>query len=406
MSLAYALKVLCDAVYYFTIVSMFGPAAGQSGMVVTTPVLCGVAAYGCHLLVRRQPRWLRFLPLASMALAFVFTRSTADVVLSVPPIVYTCWYVWKRPLTVDYRDAVSRFYLCLKILPCVFVFAALFGNWTAMRDIVLPYFMMFLVLSVILLRMLRHDAATISQPRFQLLNLSGIAAVGLAGVLLSTGVMLRIFRFFGWCIVNILLRPVMMLVVYVFAGFVWLLSRLFTGIKFDPEDLDLQKLGENMELGGLQGLFGEGEGTEQATSPIGEYIMIGLAVIAAIALVIIIFRALAKHGHRGDDNEFADVREQLTDEEAPERVNPRENRQRVRHYYRKFLKLCTQRGFELTEFQNSAEIEHGTRHLFKNPAQAALRDIYVRARYSSAEITPEDVQAAKENYTKLKKNEL
>ena len=198
----------------------------------------------------------------------------------------------------------------------------------------------------------------------------------------------------------------MMLVIYIFAGFAWLVSRLFDGIEFDPEELDLSQIQENMEMGDMSSLFGDGEAAAQQRSPIWDYILIGLAVIAAIALIVIIFRFLARHAGHEDENTFEDVRETLENEGPSERVNPRENRQRVRHYYRKFLKLCTQRGFELTEFQDSSEIDWGTRYLFRNPARTRLRDVYVRARYSSGEITSEDVQDAKECYAKLKKNEL
>lgn len=412
MSFAYALKVLTDLLFYFTLVSMFGPSAGQSGLLLTTPLICAVCAFLSWTVYERarrnaeKPRpWLRFLPLAGMACVFFFTRTTADIVISVPPVLYVCWYVWKRPIIEDYRDALARFFLCLKIFPCVFVFAALVGNWTAMRDIMLPYLFMFLVLTVILLRTLRHDAATMKETRFKLMNLSSVAAVGVVGWLLSSGLMMRFFRFIGACIVRFILRPVLMLVVYVFAGIVWLLSQPFRDFRFDPEDMDLSQLQENMEMGDITSLFGDGEGAPQQ-SPIWDYILIGLAVIAAIALVIIIFRFLSRHGRHEDENQFEDVRESLAEEAPRERVNPRENRQRVRHYYRKFLKLCTQRGFELTEFQDSSEIERGTRYIFRNPAQTKLRDVYVRARYSSGEITPEDVQAAKESYGKLKKNEL
>ena len=245
MSFAYALKVLCDVTFYFTLVSMFGPSAGQTGMLLTTPLICAVCAYFCYTLKDKKPRWLRFLPLAGLAAIFAFTRSRTDIVVSVPPALYVCWYVWKRPIAEDYRDALARFFLCLKILPCVFVFAALVGNWEAMRDVVVPYLFMFLVLTVIRLRTLRHDAATISQTRFKLLNVSSIAAVGLVGWMLSSGLMLRIFRFIGSCIVNFLLRPILMVFVYIIAGFAWLISRFIEGIEIDPEDFDLSQLQEN-----------------------------------------------------------------------------------------------------------------------------------------------------------------
>ena len=404
MSYAYAVKVFCDIIFYFAVVSTLTVSLGQTPQVIATPTVLAVCAYFGHLLSKKEPRWLRMLPLAGIPLILLFTRARTDLIMSVPPVVYVCWYLWKRPYAPEHGDALSRFYLCMKLLPFVLVFGALVGNWDAMRDVVVPYLFYFLLLTVLLLRTLRHDAATISQTRFKLVNLGSMAGVALVGWMLSSGLMMRIFRFIGSCLVRFILRPLMMGAVYLFAGIVWLLSKAFEGMEFDPESLDLSQLQENLENTDMSSMI-SGEGAAATESPVWDYIFIGLAVLAAAAILFVFFRAMARHNSHEDDNHFEAVRESLEESDHPVRRNARDNRGRVRHYYRKFLKLAVQRGFDLTEFMDSSQIERGTWPLFRSRASEPLRDVYVRARYSSAEVTEEDVRQAKECYGKLKRDE-
>jgi len=404
MSFAYALKVLCDVTYYFAIASIIGVAAGQTGMVPMTPLILTLCAFGYHYLSTKTKKWYKYLPVLGVPLIFLFTGSKADAVLSVPAAVYACWYMWKRPYTPGHATALSNFFMCLKILPFPVVLAFLVGNKAGVRDVVIPYFFMFLVLSVMLLRMLRHDAATMAQTRFKVLNLSGIAAVCAAGWLLSSGWMLWFFRLVGTGIAQYILKPVFSLLLYIVSGIMWVVMAIFSGFEFDMEGLDLSELAQNMDFGSDIRQLVEQDGGKALTEGVWwDYFVIALAVVALIAAAFVIFRLLSRSSKHEDTNTFADERE-IVAEGAGENRDMRENREKVRNYYRKFLKLCGQRGFEVTEYQDSKDIEMGTVYLFGTPARSELRDVYVRARYSSAEVTDFDVEDAKDCYKRLKKS--
>ena len=404
MSFAYALKVLCDVTYYFAVASTIGVAAGQTGLVPMTPLILTLCAFGYHFLSTKTEKWYKYLPVLGVPLIFLFTGSRADVVVSVPAALYTCWYVWKRPYTPGHSTAISNFLMCLKILPFPVVLAFLAGDKAGIRDVVIPYFFMFLVLSVMLLRMLRHDAATMAQTRFKVLNLSGIAAVCAAGWLLSSGWMLWFFRLVGTGVAQYILKPVFMLLLYFASGIMWVVMAIFSGFEFDTDALDLSELAQNMDFGKDIRQLVEQDGGEVLTEGVWwDYFVIALAVVAMIAAAFIIFRLLSRSGRREETNTFADERE-IVEKKPEEQPELRGNREKVRSYYRKFLKLCGQKGFEVTEYQDSKEIEMGTIYLFGNPAQSELRDVYVRARYSSAEVSDFDVEVAKDCYKRLKKS--
>ena len=77
----------------------------------------------------------------------------------------------------------------------------------------------------------------------------------------------------------------------------------------------------------------------------------------------------------------------------------------MRNYYRKFLKQALKAGLDPDENADSREIAQQMRPKFQPHALDGLREVYIRARYSSQEITSADVKQAKEMYDDLKKKE-
>ena len=402
MILAYALKMLCDGLYYFSLVSLFGPLLGQTAMLLHVPALMGAAAGASFFAGRRWGAKARFAPLILLGLLIPFSPTLTDGVLCVPPALYLIWYVWKRPLPPDYWSHHAGFLFCLKILPVALLAAAFANSWDSFARWVAPYFGMFLVLSVLLLRMLRHDAATISRPRFQVVNAAAVAAVCAAGWLLSTDWTLRALRAAGAFLFSYIIRPLMMLAVYLFAGVAALVGKLFEGIEVDPETLNFD-LGSELTQLRQEAEEGYAAHTRADLGAFWDYLLILLAVGAAAAMAFFLFRAMAGRSRREGGVAAVETREALPQDAPRESPRLRDDRGRVRSAYRRFLKLCDQKGLKITEFQDSAQIRDEAGPFFPRPALSRLREVYVRARYSSAPVTPEDVREARESYTELKK---
>jgi hypothetical protein len=407
LNLVFALKILADLSFFMFAIASVASAAPHSGLLLTSPLIVALAAYFSRLLHTSQPkRWyLRFLPLALTPACFLFAKTGADRFVTVPMILYLAAVAARKSYVLDYASALERFMTCLKLLFVPMLLVVIAGNWRGFLDVMLPYFFFFLVLSVILLRMLRHNDAVITDRRFRLMNLGEILLLCGAGYLLSSGYALALARFLVSLAVRYLLRPLFMGILYVFAGFAWLLNKIFSGIDFGDIDFEgIEQLGQEMqESEGFMEAAQSGE--HGAAMQISTYVLIGIGAAIVVLVVILLFRALMRAGRRDADNRFDDVRESLDDaKSARDRRLTRAPRDRVRHTYRKFLKLCDARGIGTGEYLNSAQINEQARHVFRTPALSALRDVYLKARYTTADIGADDVRRAKNAYDQVKKS--
>ncbi len=409
MNLVFSLKILTDLFFYMFAFSSVTSIAQHSGLLATSPLIVALAAYFSRFFYIKSPKkqYLRFIPLLLCAGCFIFTQYTADVVVTVPMILYVAFVAVKRQYEVGYDEMLTRFYFCLKLIILPLLIMVIANNWAGFIEVMLPYFFFFLVLTVMLLRMLRHNEKILTDRRFRLMNIAEMLLLCGAGYLLSSGYMQTAFRFLLGLVIRFILRPVLMGVVYIFAGFAWVLNKIFSGIDFNMENVDLSglnDLGQSMQQSD-QTAQQYAQNQDNPAARVMTYVLIGVGALIIILVVILLFRALMRAGRQEEDNRFADVRESLDDSDRDgARRLTRAPRDRVRYYYRKFLKLCDARGIGAGAHLNSREINDQARHVYSPASLATLRALYIRARYSSGEITHGDVKSAKDAYDEVKKS--
>ena len=83
----------------------------------------------------------------------------------------------------------------------------------------------------------------------------------------------------------------------------------------------------------------------------------------------------------------------------PGRGTPRET---VRYYYYKFLLLCRSRGLLFRPSDTSQRIAQQARESFSPEALEALREEYIRARYSLAPVDRAAARRAQQLYRRLR----
>ena len=408
MNLMFALRMFTDLCYFMFSAASLATLASHSGLLLTSPLIVAAAAYFVPLVRKKWPDrpYLRFTPLALCALCFAFTRTAADAVVTVPMIGYLFFVIYRNMTDVDYDGTLSRFFFCLKILPAPMFLALITSNKNGIIQVMLPYFFFFLVLSFMMLRMLRHSERMLSDRRFRLMNVAEIAMLCGAGYLMSSGLIIRIFKFIGSMLIKFVFRPVFTGLTYVFGGFVWILNKLFGWIDLFPDNVDISQL-EGTGVGMTEGEaaiweYYEEAAAESPATRIITYAAIAIGALILIIVVVLLFRALMRAGRKNHDNQFADVRESLDEKRDGGRARlGLSYRDRVRQQYRKFLKKCYALGVDPEENLDSRDINDQVGVRFNRLALKRLRGVYIRARYSSQEITKDDLKAAREAYDAL-----
>ncbi len=404
MNLAFFLKILTDLCYYGMYAAFFASLYGLTGSILPQLALIALAAALSRTLWQKTPS-ARFLPLLLCLTVFLLPTTTAGLVILAPAALYALWTVWSERFHLSYYTAADQFLLALKLLGVPALMAVALMQLKRAEQFSLPYLLVFLLGSVLLLRMVRHDEDTLRQPRFRLMNALSMAALCALCLFLSSpwfraavGLVLK-----GcWRVVSL---PIL-LVAVVFGG---ALALVFDAIMpddfhFDPVQLEglFPDVGEE-EKEVMEEVAGNPEVAEKAA-----YVFSAIGILLAVIFIVLLFRWLAAKRRGVPASAGDEVRYAATPlaprEKALTRLNARTPDLQVRYWYQQLLRKTRQEGGELRPTMNTRQQRDVEAEVFKEDGLVSrLRALYLPARYKG-QATEQDAREAKELYQQIKKH--
>ena len=407
MNLAFFLKILTDLCYYGTFAAFFASIYGLTGSILPQFALLALAAALSRMADRKHPgKPVRLLPLVLCLLAFAIPTQTAGLVILAPAALYVMFCCATGRTQPRYYDTMDTFSLELKLLIFPAMFAVGLVQLRRAEQFSLPYLLVFLLGSVLLLRMLRHDEATLSQPRFRIMNGLSLALLCLVCGFLGSPLFRSLAAAMFKAIWRVLSIPVLVVLGGVGMGLIWVLDALL------PDELDF----EGIKQEPLQFPTGTEEVwqdqlTEQAAEPSRAmlFMISGLLIALAIVAVVFLFRRLAA-ARRAESASGPEQHRFFASAASPPqrpltRLNARTPDKQVRYWYQQLLHRTRQEGGALkpsmdTRQQSREEDSTFPKH---GPEIARLRQLYLPARYKGR-ATAEDAREAKALYQRIKKD--
>ena len=130
-----------------------------------------------------------------------------------------------------------------------------------------------------------------------------------------------------------------------------------------------------------------------------------IVLVAAVAIVVGIL-LLRSFSRRKSSVSSEEAVKQIETSGQKHKDKYRTNRGKVRHYYREYLRYEQKRGLRLKKYDNSGDILRKSSPDSNKAAAAALRQIYLQARYDEQrEITREQADQAKALLKKIRSGE-
>lgn len=382
-------QILCDA--FGVQIEIYGPL-----------VLLAAAAGLCHAL-RGRGKWV-WLPLVAVPCCLLLLPGWAGALVLLVPAAYLAVTVKRRLFEIDYStcaDNVRRGMTMLLPIPLIGMLFGVFGAGDALAKHALPAAVVCLSCGVWLLRVLRHEREMLSRPRFILLNAGVLALVLGAVALVSTPAVLGAIKTALGFVYQKLIVPPLMLLGYLAAGLMWLLSRLFSGIQLNRQGMEMEG-----EMDGVQEpLFGDA-----AVMETPELLKAVLATLFIALCILVAWRVVRRMmgSSRAPAGETSVVKtrslgELSHREERPPLLRPRESRAAVRFSYRRFLVLCRRVGISLFNGATSETVANWAEEFWQGAPVRRLRALYIHARYSPGEVSREMADEAGELVKQLKK---
>ena len=406
MNLAFFLKTIADLCFYGTFAAYFASIYGLTGSLLPHFALLALSAAFSRMADRKWPTLpLRLVPPVLCMAVFALPNQTAGLVILAPAALYVLFCCATKRTNPDYFASTDLFFLQLKllILPAGMVVAL--GQARQAETFSVPYLLVFLLSSVVLLRMLRHDEATLSQTRFRVMN--GITVAGLCAVCAVLGspqfraLLGTVFK----AVWNVASVPVFVILGSIGMVFAWILMTVlpdelnYEGVLREPMQVpeELEELQKEMMA-------------EQATDPSRVVVLVisGILIVLAVIAAVLLFRRLMASRNRPISSTSEQSRFSAAAMPPPQRpltrLSARTPQLQVRYWYQQLLHRTRQEGGALspdmdTRQQNGVEQDVFSHH---RPEVDRLRQLYLPARYKD-EATAEDAKEAKALFQQIKK---
>ncbi|MCL1834949.1 MAG: hypothetical protein FWG48_02205 [Oscillospiraceae bacterium] len=335
-------------------------------------------------------------------LFFAFSPSLTQMIQFAPAWAYLGFSLLTDRVYTDRRVFEDHFAFSAKVLLLMFFGIVALGRIVGAAAGAAPYLALYLLSGVCLMRILREEGK-VSEGRnvfAVLVFLGGSAALAL---LRTPGMLVNALGFiYRNIIANILMGVVYVVGVIAYAvvfAIKWLIALFSSEKEFVPpnftgmEDAPLSDEYDFVEMG------------------FPAWLRITCLVIVGLALALVVFLILRKMLGRkraaDEDEPYTEEVESIKRQDRAKRgglFRPKEPRQAVRWYYRKYLKEGMSRGARLSVTDTSLRVLRRYGGLFAEPDSKALREVYIAARYRrKAPVTEADAEAASELWRRLKK---
>ena len=361
-------------------------------------LLLGPTAVALGSLAARKNPALRFLFVLLPPLALLLTKSTTQLLLLLPAVIYPAAVLISARFTVSYLDYRNHFLWSSGVL-ILLIFTSQLHKPTPLPAL---FGTMSLVLSVFTLRQLRFGAQTgWKQKGLELLSLSALPAGSWLLISLISG-----WREAGGWLVERVFYPL----AWLFQRIIAFIDDLLAPHKEAAQEL-LEETGTEETATLATELFQPGTLPAESEAHIDEkvpYVLIPLGIALLILFTVWLIRRLR-------ENRAEDVLDEQTDRfterdfgsaRPPSEAERRGNRRKIRRIYEKYLKLLQHRRFYREPQDSSEDILEKTRCIFAEEPAKALRELYILARYDpEALITDAQVREAKRLLKRLREEQ-
>lgn len=376
----YVLRMLVDVSFFCTFAGFVAAKFGAGGVFLGMLIQC--VCYGLSALAG-QRRGLRLLILLPMALCWIISwGSAAECVLLIPTAVYIIWLVWKGEYALSWERQEKLFGAFFVVMLVFIVLASIFGGAEEVAAVSVPYALIMLACSVMLLRALRHDEKVYCSRQYQVTNVLTVFLALAAAYFVSSKAVLNAVGAGLKAVYTAVLQPILALLLNLIVMVIWGIGWLWSLLPFGDGNMEFEHEIE-LDLSGNKEIIPDDLQLKEP-SEVVKAVAIVLAVVAVVVLLVLFFRWLNRRGE--SDAKFLQTAEQREGIEIV-RIGRKEKEtqpvKKIRAQYRGFLKWCADAGIHTQKTTTTLDV-HRSISAVKGCGETSgkIRKLYIQARYA------------------------
>ena len=395
------LKIVADAAMMFI---FGGPIAFHFGASVLKCIVTMllIASASCLSFVLRDKKAIRFVPFVLPFAGLLIPGQVVSwAIICGIVLAYAIFLAATGRYLVDPEHQKVLFEVTIVLEIIMIIAVALAKGTETSFSIVIFGGIISMASSIMLMRSLRHEPEVYNSLQFQAVNIGIMAGVAAVTAIVSSET-----------VIGTILKGF----VYAYKGvayvIVWLFTQLLKGLNllvewlksiFGTIQIDNEQEPVTLDTRSAEDLFDDITNDAAGFPQALKIILIVLAVLAAIGIIILIFRALAGKKFTAEvPSGDGRIEREQNREAARRKENLNAQVQGVRKQYRKYLALLKDKGQDIDESETSGDIVQMSQPEYRSGEARELRELYIKARYNGV-ADRQDAERAKELVKAIKK---
>ncbi len=396
------LGLLGDFCLYFSSIGFLVRLCGETksgGFYMAVYLLCAAA----FLLCRKLKGPLRFAPMLLMLPAFLAAESIAAWILPIPLCILLALRAYKDDWQAEYgrtKDMLKTGFIACCIL---LVFLILSEYMEKYSRTAMPFFIGWLLICVLQLRLLRSCQSSEMGAGFKLMNCLIVLLVAALGLLFSSELFVNAVKAAFSALHTYVVGPLLFALLCVIAAIPALVSYLIALLlsMLRNEETEMPELDLS---GSAQQLFGE---TEFVQSP--DWLKNAAIAIGIVLFVVLCFFLIHKLlGNKSRENSTSGISRESTGLSGAGKkrraAGGNTASDTVRSCYKRYLELCGKNRIDVDGSIASDEICRKSQYYAKSDDPEKLRQLWLPARYSDSASGSEDAKTAKALLKNIKRS--
>jgi len=268
-------------------------------------------------------------------------------------------------------------------------------NFVFSRNVIL-YAFLFIVCSIVYMRLVRHDAMVLEQTRFKVMNIISFGNIIIIGIVFGNefllGNILGLIGFVAGSLFSIFIAPV---IYYLSVFLLFFAKRLGITVAGNVEDyttLISQGVGdydyELLEMGMVD------------TPP--NYIFAIFAILMILVLIILYKKIMKQKVTKIDSDGIQEEHFFLDGFDKKSKFAKNKNENKIRAVYGNFLRFLKNKAIAIPDSATSTDIEELAYKKSNIKELTLLKEEYIKVRYGEQTYTNDDVSKVRELYQKIK----
>jgi hypothetical protein len=343
------------------------------------------------LIIKAVSDFSLILGLTSYLFPLLITKTITYVAYASVICVYAYYFLYKSLRKINYYSFMEEFKKGIGYISAVFVMSILSNKLLFFINVTTTYIIIYLILSIVLLRSLRYMEYNKNDKNVNLINLRYSVLVILLSFTLSTNFIRNFLCYTIYQVYHFIINIIISVLSWILFEIGYLLQYFIGFFNRQLNNVNQQQVSVQPNHSPFENI--ENIKRVDIIGFLKNSILINLIIQVIIVVIIIwlfIWILLRRNNLRQVKDEYIESKEFITTSKV---ISPLKHIQNIfktktsteyiRLYYLKYLKMCIAERINIKNSDTTLDVYNKSKNLYNFNAINSMREIYIKARYSN-----------------------